>query len=651
MKTFYGVCVAVVLVLVVITMVLRSESTSFYGIADAQELIINDEFPVEIRKIHVIPGQRVKSGDTLVEVKRPDLDLKIAEINRQLSELRTQKSAHVNLSKSEVLRYKAQQEARVSELRAQIRELEAQLETNRKLVAELRSIKKNDLGADEDSEMTNPVSIKIQQLRHELELTLDTLQTGMGRLTDQLSYAGEPLGEKVKGLQSELDLLLEEKKRSSKTVKIDGLIGAVHFKEGEKLSPFTSIMTVHAESPSYVNGYIHENAHSQVAVGQNVSVSSLADKKELVAGEIVGVGARMVEYPVRLRKSAELQMWGREVTIKIPEANPFLLGEKVLITLRDRKKTATVPDLFMGLWGQRAYAADNAAAPTIDGLPEMNAPVKIKECRFEGMPIEASGVIYLGDLKRYTVISDDTPENKPLVYLVDSDCRITHKAIVQGLDRINDMECICRDEQGAIYIAASQGANRKGKLPDARKMFVTIKRKGESFKLDGRVRLSDWLLAAAGRAPQEQWARFVTSAITESAIDIEGVAVREGKAYFGFKQPFLDGKAVILEIAPVGAIFKAKAAADIRLWMTVDLTDPETGAAGAIADMQFSGPDLFLLSNPENGSAGGILWRCSRDELPVAVWRTGTGNPEGFAFNDDGNALLVVFDNGGSSTF
>ncbi|MBN1130434.1 MAG: HlyD family efflux transporter periplasmic adaptor subunit [Chitinispirillaceae bacterium] len=337
MKTFYAVCLSVFLVLLVITMSLRSDSTSFYGVADAQELVINDEQAVEIKKIMVVPGQEVKSGDTLLAVAKPDLDHKIAEIRRQLNELQSRKSAHVNLSQSEILRFKSQQEARIGELKAQIKELEAQYDINRKLVSELRSIDTSDRLSVGSDDTANPVMIKIQQLKRELALAQDTAQIDMRRLKGELSYAGDPLAEQVKGLTKEMAMLMEEKDKLYKIAHIDGLIGAVNFKEGEKVSPFTPIVTLHTESPSYILGYIHENAYSKVYIGQKVMVSSLDDRGHSVSGEVVGVGSRIVEYPVRLRKSQDMQLWGREVTIRIPDNNTFLLGEKVMISLKEEK--------------------------------------------------------------------------------------------------------------------------------------------------------------------------------------------------------------------------------------------------------------------------------------------------------------------------
>jgi hypothetical protein len=115
--------------------------------------------------------------------------------------------------------------------------------------------------------------------------------------------------------------------------RISGMIGTVDFKEGEKVAPFTPILTLHTISPSFIRGYIHENAYSKVELGKKVIISSLDVKKIKISGEVIGVGSRIVEYPVRLRKYPDLQMWGREVTIKIPEGNKLLLGEKVAISI------------------------------------------------------------------------------------------------------------------------------------------------------------------------------------------------------------------------------------------------------------------------------------------------------------------------------
>ena len=127
-------------------------------------------------------------------------------------------------------------------------------------------------------------------------------------------------------------MLVKEKNGLAICAPIKGVIGSVSFKEGEKVSPFSSILTLHTKSPSYVKGYIHENAYNRVAVKSKVKIVSLAGSNDKTIGEVVGVGSRIVEFPLRLRKRPDIQVWGREVQIKIPEENKFLLGEKILIT-------------------------------------------------------------------------------------------------------------------------------------------------------------------------------------------------------------------------------------------------------------------------------------------------------------------------------
>ena len=246
MKIFYTIMFCIILLLTYITISLRSESTNFYGIADTKEIVINSETGVAIKRIFVVPGQTVRAGDTLVELSRPDLDLKISETGHQLDEIKTQSNAHVNLSRSEMLQLKAQQEARASELRAQIRELEMQYEINRKLVSELRSVKKTDDGSERDADSSNPIGIRIRQLKTELELALDPSQVSVDRLHNELSYAGDPLAEKVKGLRNDLVMMQKLKNDLFKTAQFGGVIGAVNFKEGETVSPFTPIITLHA---------------------------------------------------------------------------------------------------------------------------------------------------------------------------------------------------------------------------------------------------------------------------------------------------------------------------------------------------------------------------------------------------------------------
>jgi multidrug resistance efflux pump len=652
MKTFYLVCIFVIGILAVITFRFRSEATSFYGIADTKEIVISTESSVEIKRIRVTEGQSVKQGDTLVELFSQDLDMKISQITHELGELKVRKAAHVNLSRSEIRQIKSQQEERINNLRAQVKQLESQYEINKKLVAGLKSIKKGDVDGEENSDMGNPITLKIESLKSELERALDSSQITIDRMNNEMSYSGDPLGEQVKQLEDQLKMHLEQRRQLYIVAQIKGLVGAVNFKDGEKVSPFTPIATLHAESPSYIRGYIHENVYSKVITGQKVSVQSLADKNNRTTGEIIGVGSRIVEYPVRLRRNQDIQIWGREIMIRIPPENAFLLGEKVLISLfQSPKKIVSfnrIRDLFVGhcVYAAQVQKQDKVTVSLIKDI-RINGSMK-------NIPtIEASGALYCADLKKYCVISDETQDKKPALYIMDTTGYIEKEVVISGLDKINDMEAITGGGKGIVYIAASQSYNTNEKLARSRTLFLRVRRAGEVFTLDKSISLFDCLRKTAQHYPQEPWARFLGDAIDKRTIDIEGIFWREGSVFLGFKNPLLDKKSVIMVIKDIDRVFDTDSVStnEIAIWQTFSLKIDTARESGRISDLYSQGNGIYILScastDADNRGHSGTLWVYNITTTALSVLWHFTGlKPEGITYNNDKKEFLITFDNG-----
>lgn len=653
MKTFYIVCGCVLCILAFITLWFRREATSFYGIADTKEIVISSETAVEIKKIRVMAGQSVKQGDTLVELYSQDLDMKISQVSHELGELKTRKAAHVNLSRSEIRQLKSQQEERINTLRAQIKQLESQYEINKKLVAGLKSIKKGTVDGEVNTDASNPITLKIESLKSELERALDSSQITIDRMSNELSFSGDPMAEQVKQLEDQLKMHLEQQRQLYIVAQIHGLIGAVNFKDGEKVSPFTPIATLHAESPSYVRGYIHENVYSTVSVGQKVSVQSLADRNNRTTGEIIGVGSLIVEYPVRLRKNQDMQMWGREIMIRIPPENTFLLGEKVLIAVsHPQKKRLSFDRIPDHLIGQCAYAApvQKQSRVTVSRITDIRINVNLKNTS----NIEASGALYCSDLKRYCVISDETPDKRAVLYLMDAMGHIEKETVINGLDKINDMEAITGDGRGAVYIAASQSYNEKGKFPKSRTLFLRVLRTGEVFTLDKSISLFDCLRKAAQHYPEESWARFLNDAISNRTIDIEGMFWQEGSIFLGFKNPLLDQMAVIMVIKKIDAVLVSDSICkeDIALWKTLRLKNDGREDPGRISDLYRLGKEIYILSCADTDGGDrrgttGTLWAYNTEAPALSeLWRFAGLKPEGITYNSDTKEFLITFDNG-----
>lgn len=695
MKRLYLVCLLVAAILIALTAYYRAEPDTFYGIADAKEIVVTSESAVEVRRVAVVQGQLVTQGDTLLTLHNPELELRISQISHELNELRSRKSAHATLSRSEILQLKAQQAERTSEIRAEIHELEAQYELNRQLVSELRSLS-GDMPGAASADVRNPILVKLESLRKLLKLVQDPSRVYEQRLSNALSSDGDPLGEQVMRLEDELRILSGDRNRLVILAQIDGIIGSVDFKVGEKVSPFTPILTLHAASPSMVRGYIHEDMSSQVKVREKVEVRSNHNRRNQVDGEVVGVGTRIVEYPERLRKRADILIWGREIVVRLPPDNRFLLGEKVLISLPGKKGIpgarrpenavtaaaglpGSAPELAASLAPSASAAAaagkepiaiseiSPPAAPAKASPSASSAPAKAVAASgpAQASPlagavdvagIEASGLLFLPDLGRFLVVSDDNPKKQPLLHLMDTAGRIEKTLPIRGLDKMDDMEAISGEtaDGGALWVLSSQSRTRGGKLPEPRRLLVKFRRKGADLDLVGKVVLLDLLERLASRHPGKDWARFLKGGLAAGTHDIEGMSVEAGDLYLGFKAPLHGGKAVILRIAGADSLVAGRepAAEAISIWKSLDLKDARLGIACGIADLVFVAGDLWILSTGDAGGEekhAGELWVLRKGtDRPERIRDFGGAKPEGLAHHAASGSFYVTFDNGGN---
>ena len=201
--------------------------------------------------------------------------------------------------------------------------------------------------------------------------------------------------------------------------------------------------------------------------------------------------------------------------------------------------------------------------------------------------IEASGLLYLNDLNRYAVISDETQDRRPVLYLMDLHGDVEQAAAISGLDEINDMEAVCKGENSDIYITCSQSPNKKGRFSDSRKLFIRIERKGMNFHLKDRIFLYDLLLESLihSNDPELKWIMPADSRGLD--IEIEGMFFHQGAIFLGLKKPLIRNQAVILKIKNINQVLaenwiKSNA---VTLWRTLNLKDRVTGVFSGISDL------------------------------------------------------------------
>ena len=298
---------------------------------------------------------------------------------------------------------------------------------------------------------------------------------------------------------------------------------------------------------------------------------------------------------------------------------------------------------------EAAAAGVEIRAEVVSDLQNIMMPEGISR-----VALEASGLLYLPDIGRFVVVSDETERKQPDLYLMDTAGYIGNKTTVKKCKLINDMEGITADPQGRIYLLSSQSYSRKGKLKPERKLLVRCTRQGTELRAEASVSLIDLMETAARTAAKSAWAEFILRGVRTHTTDIEGVVWHDGHLLLGFKNPRIGHDAVILSIADPDAMFTGKklSAEQIRIRYRFPVVDTATGTFCGISDLCFVEDQLFGLSTGVQSSSGvatdiGLFWMYHPETGTLQVLRRFSGcKPEGIACNNGNGLFYIVFDNG-----
>ncbi len=330
----YVIGFLMLLLLSYLTMTFQSESAYFYGFAENKQTEISHDRDVLISKIHVNNGQEIRKGDLLLEVIDEEIGLKLDELEVTRESISVNNQTKIIEINNKIRQIQASKEAKMSELRSDILELEKEIELNKSLYEGLKSIESN------DKEYKSPDEVKLDFLRNSLRDAATTLEREVNEQNEILKTITLPGKLKSKNISSELNHFKMMEDKLSIYAPFDGLVGTVSCKEGENISAFSSLLDLYKHNPTQVKGYVHESMILEVAVGDRLEVASTLHPKIKVTGVVIGLGSRIVEIPERLRKMADFKTYGREVIIEIPESNSFLQKEKVILNISNGDTSA-----------------------------------------------------------------------------------------------------------------------------------------------------------------------------------------------------------------------------------------------------------------------------------------------------------------------
>lgn len=317
-----------VILAVALGYIYQGKVSTFQGIAEATETIISVPSPTEVVKVHVIPGQKIQPGDTIVELNRPDLTLRISEVTRELDVIEGRSTVSAADIDQKVAAVKAELSTRTLTLKSEIRRLESEYQKNREIASKLKSLK----GTNTESDGTDAMAMQIKGLKNELAVATANANEQIKLLRSSNRIQKNAGAAEVENLKKELDELKKQQEDLIQVAKENWVVGSVNVHNGEKVSSFAPIVTLTHKSPTLIRGYIHEKMYQRMDVGETVKVRSLSGSGRTVKGKVEGLSSRIVEFPMRMWKMPEMPVHGREVIITIPADNDFLLGEMVTIS-------------------------------------------------------------------------------------------------------------------------------------------------------------------------------------------------------------------------------------------------------------------------------------------------------------------------------
>lgn len=314
---------------------LNTKERSFAVVAEveAQKTAISYNKPVRVKKLHVKPGQHVALGDLLIEVERPDLDFDIEKIKNKQSQIVTLfEKLHLDHGSGQQLanlKYRLE----ISRIDGQIAEIESKIAADSIFYSDMSVL----VEVDSASNVETLNTIKISNLENEKDLVTRRFVSERQLKNSIFEKEIYSLNLQKDILEKEMMSLSDEKKSLIQYATFNGTIGSVSVQLMELIPPYQTIISVYDENPNIIKAYMNEQAEVQLSVGDVVQVESI-NRMYKIEGIVIEIGSRIVSFPKQmispqLTTGAQIDMWGKEVFVQIPDENDFLNGEKVFVII------------------------------------------------------------------------------------------------------------------------------------------------------------------------------------------------------------------------------------------------------------------------------------------------------------------------------
>lgn len=302
-----------------------SHATSFYGIAENPVKTFNFDFPVEILHTFRQTGEFVKSGDTILTLRRLDMKMRERNITYEQQEVRLK----LQFDKATLATEAEQLRTKKKQLESK-RDFElAKLEENEALISAATAIA---VGSETDIPLANRNVQDAKHIRDEFAQNLAEVEIAMAQNARDRSSAEALANHRIEKLSAELSDLRNSEAELVLISSDNGMIGQMDVGADDKVEAFTPLVKLYEEHPNTAVFFIGDRQLTLLKVGDSLWVESLNLDNLRYRGVVSSLGTRITSYPERLKKFPEARVWGREVQVQLPPDNPFLQGERVKIS-------------------------------------------------------------------------------------------------------------------------------------------------------------------------------------------------------------------------------------------------------------------------------------------------------------------------------
>ena len=296
---------------------------------ESQKTAISFRKPVQVKAIHVNAGQHVTKGQLLLEVERPDLKLDQARLVNEKQLAISDKNRLLSDYQSRVKLLDIEMTGKLQRLQTEIDRLQTEIDFKQALYADMIAISRAD--SSESVEMVEDAD-RIQLKSYEQEkVSLGAhYRSEKSRLKLLLEQDIQASELQIELIDEEAQVLAQEQATLQQFAPFDGAIGNVNAQLMELVPPFQTIIAVYEQRPSTIKAHLNLDSGYKLLVGQKVTVES-ADRVYSTVGEVLEVGARIVAYQDLALPLSPIQLYGKEIFIKLPDDNSFLYGEQVYV--------------------------------------------------------------------------------------------------------------------------------------------------------------------------------------------------------------------------------------------------------------------------------------------------------------------------------